>query len=72
MEYLTLTGHMEGKSDRGTGRINYLTRFCKMEDTTGFRKYSIKTNFSQTYKGEGIVETHDRQYPDGVYHTEEE
>lgn len=60
VENLILTRNVESGRGRGKQHIPYLTNLCKCFGNTRSRRDSNKSNFTESYKRQEIVETHNR------------
>lgn len=65
-----LTGHIEGKRDRGKQHITYLLNLCKWmaEQVLG---EIAKRQFIKSYKVQEIVDSYDCLYPEGTWNIED-
>lgn len=59
-EKMTLTEQTEVKRDRGRQRITYPASLSELMTEQGFGEIAKTTTFIKTYKGQEIVESHDR------------
>lgn len=67
---MIFTRHNESKSDRGE-TVNNLTYCVNEWGRVEAGKDSKDTKIIKKYKGENVVESHDRQLPGGSRHIEE-